>query len=224
MYSSYSMNNTWEYTWTPDDVRRRHEFRYDKQGNLMIDTESLPIYYPIWSDRQWKAVWHAHNKYLRDKKRIADQDKREGDIRTQNLKYSLQWIVAYLISDVARRKDEKHKQVQEERDQMRSTAVLRSGDQKKAMWQIDVHKEKFNLFSTEQLIYLWVVLEGIKKDKNMPKKWKANAAKIQEIVTEIMWEKWLSVDTEVIMLEFKSLSQETIKECCKLFAKGISRY
>jgi hypothetical protein len=107
---------------------------------------------------------------------------------------------------------------------MRSTAVLRSGDQKKAMWQIDVHKEKFNLFSREQLIYLWVVLGGIKKDKNMPKKWKANAAKIQEIVTEIMQEKWLSIDKEVIMLEFKSLSQGTIKECSKLFAKGISRY
>lgn len=106
---------------------------------------------------------------------------------------------------------------------MKSIAVLRSGDQKKAMWQINTHKEKFNLFSREQLIYLWVVLEGIKKDKNIPKKWKANAAKFQEIVTEIMWEKWLSIDKETIMLEFKALSPEITKECFKLFAKGIRK-
>jgi hypothetical protein len=67
----------------------RHELIYDKKGNIMND-EVMPISYPNWSDRRWASLWHQHEKYVNDKKRIADQDKREGDIRTQNLKYSLQ--------------------------------------------------------------------------------------------------------------------------------------
>lgn len=109
------MNNIWEYTWDADDVLDRHEWRYDIKWHYHGDW-AWPINYPDWSDKRWKSVWHAHNKYLHDKKTREEQNRIEENRRIEYIRNSLKWIIAYLISDLAHKKDEKHSKVQEERD------------------------------------------------------------------------------------------------------------
>ncbi len=177
-----------------------------------------PRYYPNWTEKQWKSIWHNHAKFLREKDKaniiLAEKKKREKEIR----KYQIT-VIAHVIWVIARKKKiESNKNIEALYSvSVRTQAVVNSWNTVKSLKSFEKQSTKLDEFEDTHLIYLLYVLYWKEKRPWISKANKSNIAAMKKIFSEVMMKKWLPISQQELKPLFEKIPPEKINEYFKMF-------